>query len=321
MHLPTPKQLFHDLPLSLGAREQIEQWRVTIRSILSGQDKRQLLVVGPCSIDSASAALEYAKRLHLLSLAVKDRFFIVMRAHLEKPRTLFAWKGFIHDPLFDGSCNVLEGLYEGRKLLLDLQELGIPVGGELLDPLLNFYLYDLFSWGVIGARTVTSQPHRQLAAWMPFPVGFKNTVHGAIEPALHAIQSAVLPQYLIGVNENGHPTRLSAPGNEGTHLILRGGKTPNYDTVSRRAVQDSLKKLPGRFGLVIDCAHGNSNKDLEKQKLVFNEVVQDLSVRGIMLESYLESGQQVRPEIFGCSLTDPCLDWLTTQQLILQTHL
>lgn len=320
--LAPPKAFLEQLPLSEEGRRLIEKGRAQIgETLLSPSSSRILLFLGPCSIHSFEEALEYGEKLQALSQKLSF-FFPVMRVFLEKPRTRFGWKGFLYDPKLDGSCAVEEGLFAGRKLLLALAHKGILAGGEFLESWTAPYLQDLFSWGVIGARTSFSQPHRQMASSLPFPVGFKNDLHGNLEGAVHGIAAASAPQLFLTLNAEGRLSSTWTKGNMAPHLILRGGeKGPNFDPASVRQAAETLKSERIVSRIVIDCSHGNSGKDPERQKLAFATAIRQIAegnqaIAGVMLESYLEKGRQERPERRGVSLTDACLGWEETAELV-----
>ncbi len=326
--LPTFLDLKQQLSLSSTAYAFVQQSRDTIRTILNGTDPRILLIVGPCSIHDVISAKEYAARLKELSQAVSSEFFIAMRTYFEKPRTSSGWKGFLYDPFLDGSHQMYLGIQQSRQLLHELAEMKIPTATEFLDPMTAFYYDDLISWGSIGARTSSSQPHRQLASGLAMPIGFKNGVAGNISAAVQGIMSASMPQTYIGLNEQGRTTVIRSQGNPHCHLVLRGGELqPNYDPASVANALTSLEnaRLPQR--LLIDCSHHNSGKQHDRQPAVFQSVIRQImegneNIRGIMLESHLfGSNQSLSLNScdlqYGVSITDSCLDWSSTQNLVL----
>lgn len=320
--LAPPKALLQQLPLSEERRFAIEKGRVQIGEILLTSAASQILLfMGPCSIHSVEEALEYGERLQALSEKLSF-FFPVMRVFLEKPRTRFGWKGFLYDPRLDGSYALEEGLFSGRKLLLALSQKGVLAGGEFLESWTAPYLQDLFSWGVIGARTSFSQPHRQMASSLPFPVGFKNDLQGNLEGAVHGIAAAGVPHLFLTINPEGLLSATRTKGNPAPHLILRGGERgPNFDPASVRQAAETLKSEGIVSRIVVDCSHGNSGKNPENQKLAFASAIRQIAegnpaIAGIMLESYLERGRQERPERRGVSLTDACLGWDETAELV-----
>lgn len=296
--------------------------KTAINDILWQRDPRWLIIVGPCSIHDRKSALEYGERLAKLSSEVKDSALLVMRTYFEKPRTRGGWKGLLIDPDLDNSCRI--DVKACRQLCLDLIALGLPLATEFLDPLFALYIDDCIAWGAIGARTTASQPHRHLAARLPCPVGFKNSTHGRIEPALFSISEAAKPQVFFGLDDNLQPGRIEALGNQSAHLVLRGSdETPNYSPDHLRATTHLLAQQGIETAFIVDCAHGNSQKNPHQQINVVHKVLQsletaDLPLAGFMLESHLFAGNQPRPSRYGVSITDPCLDWDSTQELILE---
>ncbi|MBF7687194.1 3-deoxy-7-phosphoheptulonate synthase [Acinetobacter rathckeae] len=322
--LPTPQQLKKDLPLSSTLKAQITQHRRTVDAILAGQDDRLLLIMGPCSIHDPVAVVEYAKKLQKLQLEVKDRIFIVMRAYIEKPRTTVGWKGFLYDPMLDGSANLKQGIEKSRALYLELVAAGIPIASEILNPMATGYFDDLIAWGAIGARTSESQIHREISSSLPFAVGFKNGTDGSVQIALDAIQSAAAKHDFFALGQHGGPVLKSSLGNPFPHLILRGANTgTNYDAQSVQVIKEKVgEKMPA---LVIDCSHGNSGKDPLKQPAILKQIVAERAltqVRGVMVESHLLDGaQKISTNMtYGQSVTDGCLGWEKTEQLVLQVY-
>ncbi len=327
MRLPYPDQLRCDLPLSRQHEQFVHQSRTTAREIIEGKDGRFAIIVGPCSVHDRDSTLEYAARLKKLSAEIQDTCFIVMRAYLEKSRTSVGWKGYIYDPDLSGKNALGRGIYLSRELLLDLTEMGIPLATEFVDPLLSPYFSDLVSWGFIGARTSTSQPHRQLASSLSFPIGCKNDLSGDIRSALETVISTRHPHMFIDISEKGMISHTS-DGNPYTHIVLRGGRNQsNYEEDALSYCYSQLKKhhLPAR--VLIDCAHGNSQKQPLKQSEVAKYALEmtlkgDKNLVGIMLESHLHFGSQ-KPSSgvsYGISVTDPCLDWSSTEDLLLSIH-
>lgn len=316
-HQPTPEQIAF-----------INESRQTVKAILNETDPRLLLIVGPCSIHDLASTQEYALQLRRLKQEVSSQFFILMRTYFEKPRTLTGWKGLVYDPALDGSHDIETGLSYARQLLLDLASMEIPAATEFLDPLVRPYLEDLISWGSIGARTTTSQIHRQMAAALPMPVGMKNPISGTPDVAIQAVIAATQPHTFCGLTDLGTSAIVQAKGNPDAHLVLRGwDRQPNYDSNS---VNDALNRLrcaglPSR--VLIDCSHDNSNKKYDRQPLVFQAITDQIlagntSIRGLLLESHLFAGSQSLSSnrhalTYGVSVTDPCLDWQATEQLIL----
>ncbi|BAW80228.1 phospho-2-dehydro-3-deoxyheptonate aldolase [Candidatus Nitrosoglobus terrae] len=322
-----PAQLQEALPISQKASETVYQTRRSIQEILNGNDDRLLVIVGPCSIHDPKAAWEYAKRLKILINKLTNDLLIVMRVYFEKPRSTVGWKGFINDPYLDGSFQINEGLHLARKLLLDLATAGIPAGTEYLDLISPQYMTDLISWGAIGARTIESQVHRELASGLSCPVGFKNATNGNLDVATAAIISASRPHHFLSVTKAGHSAIFSTTGNPDCHLILRGGKQPNYDPESIDEAATKLIQAGLLPQVMIDCSHGNSGKDPKRQILVAENIVGQIAVGdkriiGIMLESHLVAGRQDivpdTPLIYGQSITDSCMGWEESEELLYQ---
>jgi 3-deoxy-7-phosphoheptulonate synthase len=316
-----PSQLHEDIPVSAAATRTVNDARRTLADILSGRDPRLLVVVGPCSIHDRQAAIEYAHRLKALADELAEQLFIVMRVYFEKPRTTVGWKGLINDPRMDDSFRIDEGLHVARRLLVDLNDLGLPCGTEALDPITPQYLGDLIAWSAIGARTTESQTHRELASGLSSPVGFKNGTDGNLDVALNAMLSAAQPHAFLGINGDGQVAVTQTRGNAFGHLILRGGAVPNYDSVAVAEAEAALvaQKLP--VNIVVDCSHANSRKNHALQTLVLKDVVHQIadgnqSIKGVMLESNLFEGNQklgrVQDLRYGVSITDACLGWDTT---------
>jgi len=322
--LPTPATLLQEFPLSFAEKQKVLADRKTLRSILRKEDPRLLLIVGPCSIHDLDSTYAYAERLYAFSQKVADRFFIVMRTFLEKPRTTVGWKGFLYDPHLDGSYAIESGLRLSRELLITLVKMGLPIGGEMLEISTAPYFSDLFSWGCIGARTTTSQPHRQLAASLPFPIGFKNTTEGNVDHAIHGILTAAKPHNFLGINQTGQLSHMIAQGNTECHLILRGGeRKANFSPHDLRTSAEKCLSAGITPSLIVDCSHDNCHKQHERQKVAFQSVMQQLqegndSIVGTMIESHLfEGNQKASPSPhYGISVTDPCLSWEATQEMI-----
>lgn len=317
-----PYQLKGQLPLSSALKQQVAQHRQIIQNILAGTDPRLLVIAGPCSIHDSQAALEYAEKLKQLQSQVSDQIFLVMRAYIEKPRTTIGWKGFLYDPDLDGSANMQLGLEKSRELYLQIIEMGLPIASEILSPMATGYFDDVLAWGAIGARTSESQIHREISSAMPYSIGFKNGTDGSIQIALDAIQSASHPHQFMGMSQSGLPAILSSQGNPHAHLILRGANSgPNYQLAEIEKIQQKAKgQLPA---LIIDCSHGNSLKDPQQQPQVLRTIVaerEQTHVRGIMLESYLVDGnQKISCDMtYGQSVTDGCLGWDKTEQLLIE---
>jgi len=331
VEIPSPEEVQERLPLTDSAAATILGGRNAIRAILERKDPRLFIVVGPCSIHDPAAALEYAGRLRRLAEEVRDTLVLVMRVYFEKPRTSIGWKGFVNDPRMDDSFRIDEGILRARELLMQLAEIGLPTASEALDPICPQYLSELISWYAIGARTTESQTHREMASGLSAPVGFKNGTDGGLEVAINAIQSAALPHGFLGVNQAGRTSVIRSTGNRHGHLVLRGGGgRPNYDTVSVRLAENSLGRAKLPLSIVVDCSHANSMKDHALQPLVFNDCVHQIlegnrSIVGLMIESNLEAGNQPIPDDLsklrhGVSVTDPCIDWRTTEEVLRRAH-
>lgn len=321
-----PEAIKGRLPLSAKAEETVLNSRRTLEAILSEQDHRVFVVVGPCSIHDVTAARDYARRLSALAEELSDTLFLVMRVYFEKPRTTIGWKGLINDPYMDDSFRIEEGLQIARSLLLDLAEMGLPTGTEALDPICPQYLSDLISWTAIGARTTESQTHREMASGLSTPVGFKNGTDGSLTVAINALQSASKPHSFLGIDQNGQCAVIRTGGNRYGHIVLRGGSKPNYDTVTINLCERELVAVGLPANIVVDCSHSNSNKDPALQPLVMNDCVHQIlegnrSIVGFMIESNLGAGNQPIPadlsELkYGVSVTDPCVDWATTEKML-----
>ncbi|PHQ14166.1 3-deoxy-7-phosphoheptulonate synthase [Marinobacter profundi] len=322
--LPTPAGLREMLPAGDLLDTQVARHREAIRRVLRGEDPRMLVVMGPCSIHDEVAALDYAKKLKRLADDVSDRFLIVMRAYLEKPRTTVGWKGLLYDPDRTGAGNLNQGLLRSRRLLLKLADLGLPLATEALSPLAMDYLADLVSWIAIGARTTESQIHRELVSGLAMPVGFKNGTDGGVTVAINAMQSAAHPHHHLGLSRHGTPVMITTRGNPDTHLVLRGGRgLTNYDADSIASAVDALAAAGRSTAIMVDCSHDNACKQAERQLDIAREVMAQRRagnnhIRGLMLESFLEAGRQDDGDDlqYGCSITDPCLGWSETETLI-----
>lgn len=324
--LPTPRELQEEIPLTDEHAAFIRNMRASIRNILDGLDSRKLLIVGPCSIHDVEAAQDYAHRFQELAYEVRHQFLMIMRAYFEKPRTIIGWKGLLYDPDLDGSHNVAKGLRLTRRLLANLTDMQVPTASELLEITTSRYYSDFLSWGCIGARTSSSPPHRQLAASLDFPIGFKNSTDGCIDNAVHGILSASTPHVFLGFSPAGKMTRIQTEGNKLCHMVLRGGYNgPNYNP---KAVIDTVERCQQagiRDKLLIDCSHDNCEKRHLKQVSAFQSVIDQVAegnqaIAGLMLESHLKGGSQpISSDLrYGISITDPCLDWDTTRQVILK---
>ncbi len=324
--LPTPNEIAAEYPLSDRAADTVMTARTELHDILNGRDNRIFIVLGPCSIHDSKAALEYAERLVQLKAELADTFVLVMRVYFEKPRTTVGWKGFINDPFLDDSFRIEEGLKRARSLLLKINELGMPVGTEALDPITPQYLDELITWSAIGARTVESQTHREMASGLSSPVGFKNGTDGNMDVMINALKSVSSAHNFLGIDKDGRCSVYKTTGNQYGHAVLRGGKTPNYDSVSVKLCEEALANAGLPANIMIDCSHGNSNKKPELQPLVFENCIQQIangskSIKGLMLESNLFAGNQplngpLSTLKYGVSVTDACIDWETTAKAL-----
>jgi 3-deoxy-7-phosphoheptulonate synthase len=324
--LAAPRVLKEELPIDDAIADTVAEGRETVRRILNGSDSRMLCVVGPCSIHDPVAALDYAQRLRGLSRALADRLFIIMRVYFEKPRTTIGWKGLINDPFMDDSCELETGLGIARRLLIDINRIGLPAGTELLDPITPQYIADLISWTAIGARTTESQTHREMASGLSMPVGFKNSTEGNLQVAVNAVESARRPHSFLGINQEGATAIVRTTGNPDSHVVLRGGKTPNYDANSIEECQRMLAKAGLEPRVMVDCSHAQTSKDFTRQPGVFGALVDQIrggsqAIMGAMLESNINSGNQPLARdrsrlAYGVSVTDPCIDWPTTESCL-----
>ena len=328
MPITSPKKLKDLLPVSDSVIETVLNARNAIKSILEGEDSRLLMIVGPCSIHDPKAAIEYAERLKKLADEVSETVLVVMRVYFEKPRTTVGWKGLINDPELDGSHKINKGIELARRLLLDINALGLPCATETLDPITPQYLADLISWSAIGARTTESQTHREMASGLSMPVGFKNGTDGGLSVAINAMKSALQPHHFLGINNEGLSSAIQTSGNRNLHLVLRGGNNgPNYDAVSIHKAAESLASEGLPEAIMIDCNHANSGKDPSRQELVLRDAIHqikngDNSIIGIMIESNINGGNQpISASLqYGVSITDACLDWENTNRIILNAH-
>jgi 3-deoxy-7-phosphoheptulonate synthase len=325
--LITPQELWQSQPMSEAVKHTVADSRGVIQNILDRKDHRLFVVVGPCSIHDTEAAMDYARRLQQLAAELSDTLYIVMRVYFEKPRTTVGWKGLINDPHLDDSFKIEEGLNIGRKLLLDILELGLPTSTEALDPISPQYLQDLISWSAIGARTTESQTHREMASGLSSAVGFKNGTDGGLTVATNALQSVANPHRFLGINRQGQVSVFTTKGNAYGHIVLRGGSAgPNYDSVHVKLCEEALEKAGVPSNIMVDCSHANSNKQPELQPLVVENVANQIlegnkSIVGLMIESNLKAGNQSIPENledleYGVSVTDGCIDWETTGQCL-----
>lgn len=324
--LPTPEWIKQQLPLTDTAMATVLAGRETVQRILDRKDHRLFIVVGPCSIHDLKAAREYAVRLRQLADDVKDSLVLVMRVYFEKPRTTVGWKGLINDPHLDDSFDIEKGLYLARQFLLEVAELGLPAATEALDPIVPQYLSDLVTWTAIGARTTESQTHREMSSGLSTPVGFKNGTDGSLTVAINALRSAAYGHHFLGINSQGQCARFRTRGNRYGHIVLRGGNRPNYDAVSVAMAEKELLNSGMPVNIMIDCSHGNCMKDAELEPLVLKNCIDQIvegnrSIIGMMLESHLEGGSQPLPADlaqlrYGVSITDPCIDWKTTDAIL-----
>ena len=311
----------YELPLDDKAAELVESTRNQIADLIHGRDKRLLAVIGPCSIHDPKAAMEYARCLLPLRQKYEKELLIVMRVYFEKPRTTVGWKGLINDPYLDGTFDINFGLRQARRLLLDLNNLGIPASTEFLDMITPQYYADLISWGAIGARTTESQVHRELASGLSCPVGFKNGTDGNLKIAIDAIGAASHPHHFLSVTKAGHSAIVHTAGNPDCHVILRGGKEPNYSAEHVRDAVAQLTKAGVSPRLMVDCSHANSRKDYTRQMEVARDVAAQIrngeqNIMGVMVESHLVEGRQDKPETYGQSITDACIGWDTTEEML-----
>ncbi len=320
-----PKDLHAEFPITETAAATVFNARSEIQRILHGDDDRLLVVVGPCSVHDTEAAVDYAQRLAAIRRTLADRLMIVMRVYFEKPRSTVGWKGLINDPGLDGSFEINKGLGLARKLLLDLNELGVPAGTEFLDLISPQYIADLVSWGAIGARTTESQGHRELASGLSCPVGFKNATDGSVKVAIDAIHAAARPHVFMSLTKDGQSAIFSTRGNLDTHIILRGGGRPNYDTESVNIAAAAIEAAGLRPKIMIDFSHANSRKQHEKQIRVCEDVAGQIArgdrrIVGAMIESHLVAGRQdLKPEVtlrYGQSITDACIGWDDTVPML-----
>jgi 3-deoxy-7-phosphoheptulonate synthase len=326
----SPADLKKELPMSDTSTRTVVEGRRVIENIITGKDSRLMVIAGPCSIHDEQAALEYAGRLYRLNEKVKETLYLVMRVYFEKPRTNVGWKGLINDPYLDGTHDMSKGLHEARSILLKITELGLPTATEMLDPITPQYIAGLICWSAIGARTTESQTHREMASGLSMPVGFKNCTDGGLSTAINAMIAAGSPQSFLGIDPDGHTSIVNTTGNPYAHIVLRGGHRPNYDTVSIRETLGLLADKKLTKALVVDCSHANSHKQYEEQSVVWKDVINqrangNAAIIGLMLESNLEEGRQDNTGTldtmhYGMSITDACISWNTTEELILAAH-
>ena len=326
--LITPEALKQELPLSDKAAETVEQGRQAIYDIMDGKDHRLFIVVGPCSIHDVDAARDYAQKLKKLADELSDTLLIVMRVYFEKPRTTVGWKGLINDPHLNDTFDIEQGLHIGRRLLLDISELGLPTATEALDPISPQYLQDTISWSAIGARTTESQTHREMSSGLSMAIGFKNGTDGSLDVAVNAMKSVSHSHSFLGINQQGQVAIIRTRGNNYGHVVLRGGGgKPNYDSVSVALCEQALDKAGLlRRSIMVDCSHANSSKDPGIQPLVIQDIAHQIlegnqSIQGLMVESHLNWGNQSIPANlddlkYGVSVTDACIDWETTEKAL-----
>ncbi|MBU1260718.1 MAG: 3-deoxy-7-phosphoheptulonate synthase [Planctomycetes bacterium] len=324
--LITPQQLKDKYPEDEQVAHLVAQSRRIIHSILTNEDKRRIVITGPCSLHDKKATYDYANRLKKLQDKVADKLLLVMRAYFEKPRTTLGWKGMLYDPYLDGSDNIEEGFNRAREILLELGKIGLPCATEFLDPIVPQYIADLISWAAIGARTAESQIHRQMASGLSMPIGFKNATDGNLTSAVDAVKAAGSPHSFLGISRNGQVIIAETRGNKFGHIVMRGGSSePNYSAEYVAFAGILLKKAGIPNGIIIDCSHANSNKDYRLQRNAFSDVARQVKndtklISGIMLESFITEGNQTpaKPETltYGQSLTDGCIGWEETEELI-----
>ena len=325
--LITPEALKSKLPLSERAADTVANARQAIYDIMDGKDHRLFIVVGPCSIHDPEAALDYARRLKQLADEVSDTLLLVMRVYFEKPRTTVGWKGLINDPHLNDTFDIEYGLHLGRKLLLDINDMGLPTATEALDPTSPQYLQDSIAWSAIGARTTESQTHREMSSGLSMAIGFKNGTDGSLDVAVNAMNSVSHPHSFLGIDQQGRGAITRTKGNNYGHVVLRGGGgKPNYDSVSVALCEQALDKAGLRKSIMVDCSHANSSKDPAIQPLVMHDVTSQIlegnrSIQSLMVESNIHWGNQPIPENladlkYGVSVTDACIDWETTEKAI-----
>ena len=325
LEVSPPNDVISDFPITPPVSELVFKSRQNISDIIHGRDDRLVVVVGPCSIHDPKAAIEYAKKLKNLESSLSSELKIVMRVYFEKPRTTVGWKGLINDPNLDDSYDVNKGLREARKILLDINEIGLPAATEYLDIITPQYISDLISWGAIGARTTESQVHRELASGLSCPVGFKNSTNGSIQVAIDAIGSASQPHIFLSITKEGKSAIFNSSGNKDCHVILRGGKIPNFESKFIKETSNILAKSENPTSLMVDMSHGNSQKQFKKQLLVNKDIADQIasgerSIFGVMIESHLvEGNQSIGPKeslTYGQSITDACVSWEDTEVML-----
>ncbi|MGI0100479.1 MAG: 3-deoxy-7-phosphoheptulonate synthase [Candidatus Micrarchaeaceae archaeon] len=330
--LPTPRQVKAQMPASESMNTMVASSRERIASIIKREDRRLLVIVGPCSIHEEEGAIDYASRLNDLRGRFSDNMEIVMRVYFEKPRTTIGWKGLINDPNLDGSQDIEKGLKTARKILLRINGMGLPAATEFLDPIVPQYISDLVSWAAIGARTIESQTHREMASGLSMPVGLKNSTDGSLQIAIDAMKATRYGHSFLGINEDGLTSIVRTTGNFNVHVVLRGGHTKtNYDVDSISAAAEKLRSEKMPDALMVDCSHANSGKQHERQQHIWTNVVEQRasginpSIIGLMAESNISEGSQAIQEdsaklLYGVSLTDPCISWETTEKMLYWTY-
>lgn len=329
--MPSPAEIKKMAPLTEAAAENVNKSRNQIKQILTGEDDRLMVITGPCSIHDPKAALDYAQRLAELSEHISETIFPVMRVYFEKPRTVVGWKGYINDPDMNNSFNMAKGMLKARELMIKINEMGLAVATEALDPFGPQYLGELVSWYAIGARTTESQTHREMASGLSAPVGFKNGTDGLLDSSINAVKASRQSHYFLGIYENGQSSIIKTKGNRYSHLVLRGGGgRPNFDTVSVMLAEKALKNAGVESRIVVDCSHANSMKNPDLQPFVLNDCITQIvngnkSICGVMLESNINTGNQKIPADlsqlkYGVSVTDACIDWETTEHALRMTN-
>ena len=324
--LIAPRLLKNELPVDAAVVRTVVEARETLRAALAGRDRRIICIVGPCSIHDPEAALDYAHRLAALRRELAPHLYVIMRVYFEKPRTTVGWKGLINDPNMDDSCDMGAGLRIARRLLLEINRLGLPAATEMLDPITPQYIADLIAWSAIGARTAESQTHREMASGLSMPVGFKNTTEGNLQAAINGVASSRRPHSFLGITQEGAAAVVRTTGNPDTHVVLRGGRIPNFDSHSIAECVAMLEANRLEPRVIVDCSHAQTNKDYRRQPAVLDELIGQVrggsrAIMGVMLESNLEAGNQPlvggRAALkYGVSVTDPCIDWPTTERCL-----
>ncbi len=329
--LVTPRQVKLDLPTPETSHQTVVAGRETIKQILSGSDTRLLVVIGPCSIHDPAAALDYAHRLREVVQKVQDRMFVVMRVYFEKPRTTVGWKGLINDPHLDGTFDIETGLRRARKLLVEITQMGLAAGTEMLDPITPQYMDDLVTWAAIGARTIESQTHREMASGLSMPVGYKNGTSGDLQIAIDAMVAARTSHSFLGIDTDGRTAVIQTRGNKHGHIILRGGKTgPNYDPETLTKTSEALRAAKLCPGIMVDCSHANAAKKFQNQERVWRNVIEQRlagnhALMGLLVESNIVEGSQPFPQpveklLYGQSITDQCIGWDKTEELLMWAY-